>query len=288
VAKSYEKGVLVDAKGTYLGAFKWEKGTPRPQFNASKTPPEERLRLLTSEAAIADPVVGGRWDAKAERWIAPDVPVWIVNTRRDLPRYGSLAGKRMVFSDQRLDLPDWQAEVRTAPPEKRPVGRKLLWDFEAEEWVLPKPVLRLAEDGTVLHRGLKPRPDPEDVNPDDLPTAEDEAGRPTRCGKGDKITNGAPVIQRRRPYPRVPVGVLLIVLQERKLGAKFKAFVEGKGYSIEDVRELGTISLGNKLLREFITGEGFTMKQAYQAIQRRAEEIVEERAAKKQALGAEE
>jgi hypothetical protein len=86
----------------------------------------------------------------------------------------------------------------------------------------------------------------------------------------------------------VPVRLLEQVLTDRNLAQAFAQFVQAKGYTLAQVRALRTISLNNKLLREFVTAQGFTMRQAFTALQRAAEALQEAEEQAEQELGAEE
>jgi hypothetical protein len=149
----FERGVVVTEDGSFVAAVQWQKGTPKPSSAdlngtraAGSTAP--KLRLVTDPEAVADPIPKGRWDAKAKVWRKPNVPVWIVNVRRDDPRYGVLAGSRMIWPQGPMPtLQAWQRLVTVEPPATR-AGRKPLFDFEAGEWVVPVSVVVVREDGT--------------------------------------------------------------------------------------------------------------------------------------------
>jgi hypothetical protein len=165
----FERGVLVDQDGFFAAAVQWQKGTPRPNVGGPRPagggalridgdPVEPtRLRLVTDPEAIADPVPNGRWDGKAKVWRKPSVQVWIVNVRRDDPRYGVLAGSRVVWPKRPMPtVQGWQRLVTIEPPKTR-AGRKPLFDFEAGEWVVPVSVAILDDNGDVINVVVKPR-----------------------------------------------------------------------------------------------------------------------------------
>jgi hypothetical protein len=286
---AYDRGVIVDDDGFFVGAVKWQRGTPGPtngylngQRKAGSTQP--RLRLVTDAEAIANPLPGGRWDAKAKEWQAPPKELWIVNVRRDDPRYGVLSGSRRVWPGRPLpSLPGWQAFVDVAPPARRP-GRKPLFDFDVGEWVMPVSVVVFAEDGeTCTNVVVKPRLEAGDVEPFEV---EDESGDRMQIGPGMPRSGGhAP------RYPRVSTSAMAAVLNRRNLTGAFEEFLTAEGFAMADFESLKSVSLNNRLLRKFVKAQGFTMKQAAKALQRAAEQEDQRRAeaieARRRALEAE-
>jgi hypothetical protein len=279
--EGFNKGVIVDEAGFFLGAVKWRKGTPAPDLNGPRKEGANapRLRLLTEPEAIDDPIPNGKWDAKRKEWLSPPTKLYVVTVRRDLPRYGAYAGFQMVWPDRLPDLPDWQRFVEEPAPEWR--RSKPLWDFEEEEWIFPVEVIQYEEDGeTCKDVILKPRAEPGDeVGP---VMVEDEIGNKRRLKAGMRRSGGEPP-----RYPEVPVRFLRQALQERNLLQPFVRFLRDKGFDNEDFEALETVSLNNRILREFVQAQGFTMRQAYNALQRDAEEKQKQERAKRRELARE-
>jgi len=287
LAKQFERGVVIDDQGFFMAAVQWEAGTPRPSSLDLNGPRREgstapRLRLLTDREAVADPVPGGRWDSKAKTWLRPNVKMWAVNMRRDWPRYGTLAGERMVWPDRLPNLPAWQAWVTTPPPAGSG-ARKPMFDFETGEWVMPVSVVVFDEDGeTCKNIVVKPRLEDGDETPDQIEVS-DEQGNKAAIAPGQKRAGGhAPL------YAKFSVATFVAVLGKRNLMDAFSAFLQGKKLSMEDFQEVRRVSLNNRLIREFVTDQGFTMRQAYNALQKEAEKVEEERRERIAALASEE
>lgn len=278
---TYERGVIVDDEGYFLGAVQWEAGTPEPDVNGPRPDGSSgpRLRLLRDPEAIADPVASGKWDTKAKAWLRPSVEMWIVNVRRDQPRYGSLAGGRMVWPSRVPRLPPWQAWVSVPPPQGSR-ARIPLFDFEAQEWISPVTVAEFDAQGVCTNLVVKPRLDPGDEQPF---TVENEIGETEVISPGVPREGGHPP-----RYRKVPVRVLRRVLQDLKLMQPFQQFIERKGYTIENVEDLGVISLNNRMLREFVAEQGFNMRQTYMALQRVAEDTLDQEQQAKRELADEE
>lgn len=137
-----KRGVMVDAKGNFLGAFQWDEREPAPKVNAPKTAKAAQARLLTSAEATADPLPGGRWSEKQKRWIAPGKTLWIVDERT-----GDLRGSRRVFADTIPALQPGLKYVDVAPPESR--GRKPVWT--GTEWVFPRRVGIVDGEGRLVN-----------------------------------------------------------------------------------------------------------------------------------------
>lgn len=264
----FERGVIVDGEGHFIAAVQWQEGSQPPsnlQLNGarpegSKAP---RLRLIRDPEAIADPMPGGKWDARAKAWQSPNVEMWVVNVRRDLPRYGVLSGGRRVWPGRLPPLQSWQAWV-TDPPPKTRRGRKPMYDFEAGEWIVPVSVAIYDDDGTCLNVVVKPRLEPGDEEAHEV---EDEIGQRGQIGPGIKHTGGhAP------NYRKVPARFVLSALHKHGLADDFMAFMRERGFAPDDVRQIKKISLNNKHLRAFVWSKGYTMKQAFQKIQIAAQE----------------
>jgi len=276
------KGILVDAEGYFLGAYRWADDEVPPNFNEprsgeARVADENRLFLLTSEEAIAVNNSTGRWDFKAKSWSYPTEERWLVKQRRDLPDLWVLSGKKLVWPNRLPRLPEGTKLVSVAPPILR--SKKPIWRDSTEEWLTSQAKYVCDASGVVLNVVAS-------YIPEDIPTPTDgyaidegvagpnEIDETVPVSIGDEIApDGTPKINRKPNYNRVPVRILEDVLTENNLGAAFVAFVESKGYAIGQVRDLETISLGNKLLREFVLAQGFTLKQAYTALQKRAEEL---------------
>jgi hypothetical protein len=287
VARTFKRGVVVDDQGFFLAAVQWEAGTPKPSSLDLNGPRREgstapRLRLLTSSEAIADPVPGGKWDSKKKVWLRPSVKMWAVNTRRDLPRYGTLAGERLVWPERLPNLPAWQAWVTTPPPAGSR-SRKPMYDFEAAEWIVPVAVVEFEEDGdTCKNIVVKPRLEDGDETPDQVEVT-DEQGQKIAIAPGHKRS------ERIIPaYPKFSIATLFAVLRKRDLRDAFITFLDGKGLNTDDLREVGMVSLNNRLIREFVAEQGFTIKQAYNALQKEAETMEAEREERLSALHEEE
>jgi len=276
----YERGVIVDEEGFFLGAVKWEKGTPAPDLKTARGDGTNayRLRLLTEAEAIENPNPNGRWDFKAKKWIAPDVPIWIVNRRRDKP-IGTLAGSRMIFAGRPPRVADYQEIITTPPPEMRR-GRKPIYDFTTNEWISPVTVATFDDAGVCTNVIVKERLEGGDEEPFEV---ENELGRRAPISPGEPRDGGHPA-----RYRSVPVRFLRRSLQERNLLQPFVQFLEGKGFTADDFDRLETISLNNKLLREFVTAQGFTIQQVYNALQRDAEQRQEQELEKRRQLAAQE
>ncbi len=137
-----ERGILVDAKGNFLGAFQWDKSKPRPQFNLPKTGQrgvrsEDVKTLLPAD--VAEPGMEfKRWDFRAEVWIEPDKKGWFVDEQ------GRLRGSRRYFADQIPDIPVGWTLTGQAP--LRSVGEKPYFDLAADVWKFPLRKARVKDD----------------------------------------------------------------------------------------------------------------------------------------------
>lgn len=290
----YERGVVVDADGFFVAALRWEAGTPAPKINerattGGKTP---NLVILRDTYAIENVETNARWDftpvrttegalVRAGTWKFPTEKRWVVVQRRDIPDLWFLTGQKFVWPERPPRLPDGSKLIDTAPPTLGR-GRKPVWDDVAAQWLAPRRIAVLAADGTIENFVSAYRTDDLPLGVVDMAEfdganikTKDEAGILSPPVIGDKITakdtNGRPTtIVRRIPprYAQVSVELLEEVLAEKGLASEFVTFVTGKGYTIKDVRNIGNISLNNRLLREFVADQGVTIQQAYNTLQR--------------------
>jgi len=139
------RGILVDAKGNFLGAFQWDASKPRPQFNLPRTGqrgvlPDDLKTLLP--ATVAEPGMEfKRWDFRNEVWIEPNKKGWLIDER------GSLRGSRKYFSDQIPNIPvGWRLVEQ--PPLKK-TGQKSYFNVVAGGWKFPQKVARIENDTLV-------------------------------------------------------------------------------------------------------------------------------------------
>lgn len=157
-----------------------------------------------------------------------------------------------------------------------------MYDFEAGEWVTPVSVVVFDEDGeTCKNVVVKPRLEDGDVQPHEI-EIEDELGNKKQIGPGMK--RGEVRVPR---YRRVPVRLFRRVLQSRGLLDDFMAHIDAAGFDADDLAAIQSISLNNRILREFVQAQGFTMRQAYNALQRDAEEKQKQERAKRRELARE-
>ncbi len=127
------RGILVDAKGNFLGAFQWDASKPRPHFNLPRqgqtgVRPED-LKTLLAESVAEPGMEFKRWDFKKEVWIEPDRKGWLIDER------GTLRGSKTYFSDQLLSIPVGWRLIEQAPPKK--IGQKAYFDVVAGGWKFP-------------------------------------------------------------------------------------------------------------------------------------------------------
>ena len=265
-----------------------------------------RLILLRDPYAIENVDPSARWDftpvredgvlVRAGTWLFPTEERWIVNQRRDRPYLWSFVTSRLVWPERLPRLPEGQKLVDVAPPKS--AAQRPVWDDRIEripagpvdpetgepttpavfgDWRLARRALLIDENDVVLGAVASFDDDDVPVPPngrfevvprDASPTGTDETGDVVPVNPGDVLASDGTVTIRRLPdkYRAVPVRLLEQVLTDNNLGSEFVTFVQGKGYTIEQVRSLGTISLRNKLLREFVTDQGLTMQQAYNAL----------------------
>lgn len=272
-----KRGVVIDHVGSFIAAWQWNSAeeTPRvtntPRQGQKRMRPEDMKYLITDPEAIEDPQPNGRYDRVAKVWRLPDTPVWIVRQRRDIPHYWVLTGKRMIWLDRPPVLPQGAAIVTEDPGQGRP-GKKPIWNSDTKEWMWPRRVALLDENGVVTNIVPSYSEADRDANAvdfDDPPTGTDEAGRVVRAEVGDAILPTVK-INRVPRYRDVPVARLLAVLDNLSLTTVFEGFLTSKGLGLEDFRDLGTVSLRNRLLREFVESQGWTMKQAASQLERPA------------------
>lgn len=285
VPVEYEKGVAVDRDGFFVAAYQWPKGTPRPKLNQKGTPESAKLSWLTMPEATADPVEGGKWDAVNLVWLTPSTPAFEVLQRADRPGFWTLQGKRLVWPEKVPPLQPGRKWVFVAPPETR--ARRPVWSDAADDWVLP--ARRMIVDGSGVCAGVQLALDDADVvtppggraiDPDQI-TVTDELDEVRGLRSGDILNPDNTVAQAAPPrYKRVPVRLLRQVLQDRGLLADFQTFLQGKGFTVDDFEGVQTVSLNNQILREFVLSAGYTLKQAYTALQRAAEDLLEQERAK--------
>jgi len=287
----YERGIAIDRNNLFVAAYQWEKGTPRPRLNPKGTPEEKKLTWLTMPEALADPKENGKWDEENLVWLLPDTPAYEVLERVDKPGYWTLQGKSNVWPERLPSLREGRKWVMTPPPETR--AQRPIWSDSAGAWLLPQPRMIVDAEGFCVNL-VGTLTDGNDidvpaggrvVDPDAI-TVTDELGETRALCKGDKLNPDDTVVYTRPPnYKKVPVPLLEQVLQDTGNLAAFKTFIEGKGFTVEQVRGLETISLNNKHLREFVLAQGYTLKQAYNALQRAAETMLEQETQTYRTLG---
>lgn len=147
-------GILVDYKGRFLSALRWDNSGPAPDFNAPRKhsagiKPKDLKTLLTDQNAIDTLIENGRWDFVSKSWKAPTTTWYLINTR------GGLAGIKKRFPDDgRPDIPpgkgghEWITE---APP--KAIGQKPHWTGTA--WVFPRLVAMIDDTGLVQNVSLE-------------------------------------------------------------------------------------------------------------------------------------
>ena len=141
-----ERGILVDAKGNFLGAFQWDASGPPPQFNlprGGKLRPEDRKTLL-AESVAERGMEFKRWDFRAEAWIEPDKKAWLVDEN------GRLRGSRRYFADQIPNVPVGWILTELVPP--KTVGQKPYFD---RGWKLPLKKARVERDTVINFECLR-------------------------------------------------------------------------------------------------------------------------------------
>ena len=211
--------------------------------------------------------------------------------RRDKPGIWTFLGRRSVDPQQEVKLPVGYKLVSKAPPYKN-ISKRWLWRDSTSEFFFPTKKYVINQDGVIVSTALVI--DDSDIT---LPsgwslvdfnaynTVTNEAGESTVVDTGDTIdTNTSTVIAKIPRYNKVPVEYLQQALANNNLTQDFITFVESKGYTIEQVQALPYISLNNKLLREFVTSMGFTMQQAYNQLQKVAEQLKDQEDSLKNSL----
>lgn len=152
---AYLRGVAVTQTGHFVGMFQWLKGTGTPKLNSPLTPDKDALIMLTSEAAITDPIIGGKWDFFDEVWLAPDTPIYLFDAR------GQYRGKKMFFADN-IKLPDGVFGTTDAPPASR--TSRPIWLGDDGGWRFPRRVAMQDANGLIVSVPLEnPRDDQPNV-----------------------------------------------------------------------------------------------------------------------------
>lgn len=283
----YKRGVIVDKDGYIISTIQWDAKGLTPRVSRGQT-------LITDETAVETVQSGARWSFTGE-WLLPTERRWSVMRRRDNPDYWFMTGSHLVWPQRLPQLPAGQRWIAEPPPQFSR-GRRPIWSESQQAWLMPKRKAEVAADGTILNFIIVYQDSDyvaadgktlEDVE-NGIPQAQDEKGETVPCRVGDRIVGGIGTILNRPRYKRVPVRLLEQVLADNSLTAAFASFVTSNGYTIEEVRGLGTISLNNKLLRQFVADQGFTLAQAYNALQRAAEDLEAQEISRSDLLGAEE
>lgn len=297
------RGVVVDYQGYFLAAVQWDSAGVPPRLNfprrgERRIRPEDRKTLLTSAEAIADPQPNGRWNASTLVWELPTVKQWVVVQRRDIPRFWTYSGAKTTWPERPPRMPRG-SKLIDLPPIDVGISRRPIWDDDAQAWIAPKTVATLDAQGNVTNfvEAYDPAVDvPSDADSvielDQMPTGENEVGEfwPVDIGDGlSKEPDGSLTVTKKGlpRYRKFPVRFLRQALADANQLANFTAFLTSKGFTIEDFEGVRVVSLRNKLLREFIVAQGFTIKQAYDAIVRVAEEAAATEAQKENTIGEE-
>ncbi len=177
-----ERGILVDAKGNFLGAFQWDATRPRPQFNLPRTG-QSRVRPEDQKTLLAETVAERgmefkRWDFRAEVWIEPDKKGWLVDQN------GSMRGSQRYFADQIPNVPVGWTLTEEVPPRK--LGQKPYFD---RVWKFPLNKARVENDVLINFEAIRddtrPPPGVEYIDRPDLPDGTPAALGATRDGNGD-------------------------------------------------------------------------------------------------------
>lgn len=171
---TFDRGILVDYQGFFLGALQWDASGPPPNFNVPRRGqrrvlPADVKHLLTSAAALDDPKPNGRWDFNAEVWLLPSVEVWLI------AETGALRGRRTIWPTRYVP-PIGLSTVSVAPPAT--VSRRPIWDADQSAWVLPTTVALIDDDEIVQNTVLEnPRADQPNVDvPNGWRRIDDSAG----------------------------------------------------------------------------------------------------------------
>lgn len=139
-----QRGILVDAKGNFIGAFQWDASKPRPNFNLPRRGqrrvlPEDRKTLLPESVAVRG-MEFMRWNFQTQTWDTPSKKGWLVDER------GNMRGSRRFFPDQPPSIPiGWQL-TEVQPPRER--NRRPY--FHAGDWKFANRAARV-ENGTIVN-----------------------------------------------------------------------------------------------------------------------------------------
>lgn len=311
MSDGYERGIVIDARGFFVAALRWRVGDQPPAIPGRFRNGRENARpsdviILREDYAVENVSENARWDfqpvfdggvpIRSGSWTFPTSERWLVIQRRDLQTLWTYSRRVLVWPDALPTLPDGQRLIDVPPPALSRAVRPA-WDDVSGGWLEPRTVLALAADGEIINRAVAYRDDdlpPADEVIDDDPalTGLDEIGEAVRPEVGDRIITGgaSPVVEIRRPpaYRAVPPRLLRDALDQAGQLQAFLDFLTVKGFTSDQLSALPRISLRNKLLREFVVEQGFTLAQAYNQIQRVAEQALEDEETASNSLGAEE
>jgi len=289
----YKRGIAVDRQGYFVAAFEWPANGPRPRLNPKGTLEKDKLIWLTLPEALADPQPNGKWDADNLVWLLPDTPAYEVLQRPDKPNFWTLQGSKNVWPEKLPDLPSGRKWILTPPPQTR--SQRPVWSDSAGEWKLPQRRMIVDAEGFCINL-LGTMEDDADlpipaggraVDPEAI-TVSDELENERPLQRGDKLNPDNTVAEARKPrYGKVPVRLIKRILTNRGILADFETFLQGKGFEVSDFDQLQVVGLNNKLLREFVVAQGFTLQQAYNLVQRAAENLLEQERQKLQEMAEE-
>lgn len=172
--RSFDRAIIVDAKGSYIVAVQWAKGKSPPEINRPKrgqprVTKEDRKHLLTSADALSMPSEDARWDFMRKVWKPPTLDLWIVDEAS-----GVMLSRKKVWPDSIPDLPDGLVFVDVPPPAA--LSQKPIFNFDTETWGFAHKVAIIGPDGVVLNVALE--------NPcSNTPDVEIPSGCTKICGK---------------------------------------------------------------------------------------------------------
>jgi len=136
------RGILIDAKGNFLGAFQWDASKPQPQFNLPRQGQNgvlpADLKTLLAESVAEEGMEFKRWDFKNEVWVEPTEKGWLVDGN------GGLRGSKRYFADQIPNIPVGWILTNKAP--LRTPGQRSYFDLVADEWKFPLQLARVEND----------------------------------------------------------------------------------------------------------------------------------------------